>query len=102
MSSRALMAMGTMRPRSETATKAPSKARGKRSRKKLAFHPFSVLNAFRDSGAGSLAATERLVWIIIWSHTDSQTGPISDFLSSSRGQMRDQPSLVETCRRHAR
>ena len=52
----------------------PARKAKRPARKRNAFHPFAVLNAFRDGGAKGLTPTERLVWFIIWSHVDATTG----------------------------
>ena len=52
-------------------------AKAKRApKKRQGFYPFAVFNAFRDHGAaaGNLSPTERLVWVMLWSHVNSQSG----------------------------
>lgn len=52
-------------------------AKAKRApRRRKTPHVFAALNRFRDYGAnaGGLGPTERLIWILIWSHVDSASG----------------------------
>jgi Helix-turn-helix domain len=63
-------------PQTQTASKPPSKGKGKPPKRKRAFHPFATFNAFRDYGANKagLSPSQRFVWVVIWSHIDAQSG----------------------------